>query len=339
MKRIISLILLAVLALSLVACGETPAPAENVKFGVAVVVDEVAGVSATDAKNGSVEAAYNVAVVLVDKDGKIVACKIDSIANTVNFTLTGEAVTAGEFKTKHELGAEYGMGGNAWAPDINGDGVVKEWNEQVDILCAAVVGKTIDEVKAMIAEEGRGNADLQTAGCTIAVAGYVTAIEEAVKNAKTEVAANATLSIGVVSEAEGTNATAEKNGKFEITSDVVGMAKVDGKVAASYTTSVVATAEFTNAGAYVNATTSDKRLAGDAYGMATNPYSADLNGDGTILEWYKQIEALEALYVGKTANEIKALALETGYGVDAVVNADCTINIAGYIAAAVKAAQ
>lgn len=339
MKRIISLVLLALLSLSLVACGETPATTENVKFGAAVVVDETTGTSATDAKNGAFEAVFNVAVVLVDKDGKIVACKIDVVDNTVNFTLTGEAVAAGEFKTKHELGTAYGMSTNPYATDINGDGVVKEWNEQADILCAKVVGKTIDEVKAMVVEEGRGNADLQTAGCTIAINGYVAAIEAAVKNATTEVSANATVSIGVVSEAEGTNATAEKNGSYEITANIVGMAKVDGKVAASYTTSVVATGNFTNAGAYVDAKVEDKRLAGDSYGMATNPYSTDLNGDGVILEWYKQIEALEALYVGKTATEIAALVLETSYGTEEVVNADCTISIAGYVAAAVKAAQ
>lgn len=340
MKKLISIFLTALLvlsAVSLIGCGGKDP--ETAKFGVGIVKDELSGISATEAKNGSGTATYTVAVVLVDKDGKIVKCELDTLDFTLEFTAAGKYVPAGSLVSKAEAGADYGMAGHPYAPDVNGDGVVKEWFEQADIFCSKIVGKTVTEVKALVAEEGRGNADLQTAGCTIAITGFVSAVEAAVANAKTDVSKDASLSIGVVASAEGADATATTEGSQTLTMDIVGMALTEGKVAASYTTSLEAVFKFTAAGAITTSTATDKRALGDDYGMANNPYSADLDGDGVILEWYKQVEALDSLYVGKTASEIGALVLNTSYGNEDVVNADCTISIAGYVAAAVKAAS
>ncbi|MBR6825734.1 MAG: hypothetical protein IKM59_04220, partial [Oscillospiraceae bacterium] len=75
--------------------------------------------------------------------------------------------------SKKEQGTAYGM--SAYGTDLNGDGVVKEWNEQAAAFDAACVGKTVAEVEAFVGADGYGNADLQTAGCTMAIDGFVKA--------------------------------------------------------------------------------------------------------------------------------------------------------------------
>ena len=64
---------------------------------------------------------------------------------------------------------------SAYGQDLNGDGVVKEWNEQAAIFDAACLGKTVNEVKALMGADSYGTADLQTAGCTISISGFVAA--------------------------------------------------------------------------------------------------------------------------------------------------------------------
>ena len=63
----------------------------------------------------------------------------------------------------------------AYGTDLNGDGVVKEWNEQAAAFDAACVGKTAVEIEALVGADGYGVADLQTAGCTMAVSGFAKA--------------------------------------------------------------------------------------------------------------------------------------------------------------------
>ena len=54
-------------------------------------------------------------------------------------------------------------------------GATKEWFEQADAFDAACVGKTTAEIAGLAADDGKGNADLQAAGCTITVTGFVKA--------------------------------------------------------------------------------------------------------------------------------------------------------------------
>ena len=58
------------------------------------------------------------------------------------------------------------------------DGAKKEWFEQAAAFDAACVGKTATEIKALMANDGKGVEDLQTAGCTIYVTGFVKAAEK-----------------------------------------------------------------------------------------------------------------------------------------------------------------
>lgn len=63
--------------------------------------------------------------------------------------------------------------------DLNGDGKVLEWHAQAEAFEAACVGKTASEISALAAGDGYGVADLQSAGCTIAVKDMVKAAVKA----------------------------------------------------------------------------------------------------------------------------------------------------------------
>ena len=54
-------------------------------------------------------------------------------------------------------------------------GSEKEWFEQADAFCAATVGKTASEFAGLMDSDYKGNSDLQAAGCTIYVSGFVKA--------------------------------------------------------------------------------------------------------------------------------------------------------------------
>ena len=66
-----------------------------------------------------------------------------------------------------ELGENYGM--VAWG------GAIAEWNEQAAAFDAACVGKTAAEIGGFANADGYGNADLQTAGCTMGIDGFTKA--------------------------------------------------------------------------------------------------------------------------------------------------------------------
>ena len=85
-----------------------------------------------------------------------------------------------ELKTKVELGDDYGM--------IVRSGIGKEWYEQIADLEKWMVGKTIDQIKAMKTTQSDGSIktaepDL-TSKVTIDISDYIEAVEEAVKNAR-----------------------------------------------------------------------------------------------------------------------------------------------------------
>lgn len=338
MKKLLSIILASLTLLTVIAmtgCGA----AKTLKFGMGVYSYYEAGTNADGETNGEGEAVTSVAAVLVDADGKIVKCVIDTAANSAAWTSAGEAVAAGEFKTKYELGANYGMA--AYGSDANGDGKVLEWFEQIDAFCKVVEGKTIDEVKAMVVNGYQGNEEIMNAGCTMGIADYVKALEKAVANAAdSNATANDTLKLGVVSAYEGSAATEEAEGSAAIDVTIVAAAvNADGKVAAMATDAVQTKFTFSTAGeATYDAAAEIKTKVelGAAYNMSA--YGADLNGDGKVLEWNEQAAVFSAECLGKTANEITALAVD-GYGVESLQTAGCTIGISDMVKAAAKAAK
>ena len=164
-------VLCAVLAMSTLAagCGAKSAP---VKTGVGIITS-VSGSKDAGEKDGVAAADTTIAAVTVDEAGKIVSCAIDVAEAKVNFDAEGKLTTdpATEFQSKQELGEAYGM------KEFSGIG--KEWNEQADAFAAYCVGKTVDEVTGIAADD----VDL-TASCTIHIDGFQAAVAKAVANAK-----------------------------------------------------------------------------------------------------------------------------------------------------------
>ena len=327
MKRIFA-VLLAVLTLTAVmaGCGSS-APALKMGLGVDAYYDTVS--SATEEANGKISTVVTVAAVLLDAEGKIVKCDLDTLDVAVAFTTAGEASVANEFKTKYEQGKDYNM--------VAYGGAAKEWFEQADAFCAVVEGKTVAEVKALLAADGyKGNDEVITAGCTIGVADFVRAVEKACNNAEDSAAtANDALNVGIVATASPKNASDEGNGSVKLEVAVAGAAvNAEGKVTAMVNDGVDSTAEFTAAGEAVTdkaKALSTKLELGDNYGMVAY--------GGAAKEWYDQAAAFDAICVGKTSSEIAGLVVDGYKGTEEVISAGCTIGIANMAGACAKAAK
>ena len=346
MKKIIAIALSVLMLVSLLtACGaEKPADtAKTVKFG-AGVQSAITPADATDEKNASGTLDASLAAVLVDADGKIVACQLDAVNMKTEFLADGKVkpVADKDLTSKVEQGDKYNMVNYGKGQAIDGGDVTKEWYQQADILETLVIGKTIAEVKALVVNGYRGNDAVIAAGCTIGINDLVLAVEKAVANAKTEVAADAKLSIGVKGEQKVTEASAEANASNKLTANIF-IAAVDaaGKVLASSTDCVENT--FTLKDGKVDIDNKDglsKRNKGDGYNMVAYGKGKAIDGGDVKNEWYVQANAFDAACVGKTASEIAGLMLtegqHAGRGVEGLQAAGCTIYVSGFVAAAAK---
>lgn len=323
MKRSFALILCMVVALTaLVGCASKPA---TLKFGFGIYASAPAATDATADKDGSGKLDITFAAVTVDADGKIVACDVDTASNTVGFTADGKAVAAAEFKTKYEQGEDYNM--------VAYGGAKKEWFEQADAFETVVAGKTLDEVKALVGEDQKGNDDVVAAGCTIMINEFVGAIEKAYNAAaESNVTAEDTLKVTAATEQTCTDATADKDGSNKVSTTVFGAAvDADGKVVAAASDCVELAFTFDTKGASTLDTTKavvSKKDAGADYGMVAYGNAEK--------EWFEQAAAFDAACVGKTASEIAGLVGEDGKGVSELQSAGCTIYVTGFVKAASK---
>jgi len=324
MKKITS-VLLAVIAIASVmmmaGCGASP-----LKLGMGVYATYGESKNAEGEVNGYQETAQTLAAVLLDKDGKVVKCEIDTVDFKLEYTAEGKAVAPSEVKTKYELGKDYGM--------VAYGGAKKEWFEQIDILETAIVGKTLDEIKALVVEGYKPNEEVATAGCTIAIADYIKAVEKAINNAKDSSATkDSVLNLGiVVSAGESHDAVADANGVLEAESAFCAAAlDADKKVVASVSDALTVSANFDTKGAAVegNKDITTKLEAGTNYGMVAYGNAKK--------EWFEQAAAFDAACAGKTADEIAALVVN-GKGNSDVQSAGCTIYITDMAKAAQKAA-
>lgn len=329
---IVLALLMAVTAI-FVGCGNTTntetttsAPeASALKFGSGVYVSAPTATDATEDKDGSGKIDVTVAAVTVDADGKIVACALDTASNTVNFTADGKAVAAEGFKTKYESGNDYNM--------VAYGGAVKEWFEQADAFEALVAGKTLDEVKALVAEGDKGTEEVINAGCTIMIAEFVGAIEKAYNAAaESVVTADATLKVTAATEQTCTDATEDKDGSNKVSTTVFAAAvDAEGKVVAAASDCVEVSFTFTTEGVSTLDTTKEvvsKKEQGENYGMVAY--------GGAEKEWFEQAAAFDAACVGKTASEIAGFVAEDGKGTEDIQAAGCTIYVTGFVKAASK---
>ena len=326
MKKLLTLALCILMVMSVVSCGETNTDdtTATVKFGAGVYTGAPTVADASEDKDGTGKVDVTVAAITVDTDGKIVACAVDTASNTVKFTADGKAVANDSFMTKYEQGADYNM--------VAYGGAAKEWFEQADAFETVVVGKTLDEVKALVADANKGTDEVINAGCTIMIHEFVGAIEKAYAAANTEISADTTLKVSMATEQTLTDATEEKDGSNKVAVNVFAAATTaDGKVAAASSDCVEVSFTFTAEGVSTHDTTKaviSKKDAGANYGMVAY--------GGAAKEWFEQAAAFDAACVGKTTEEIAGLVGEDGRGTEEVQNAGCTIYVTGFVKAATK---
>ncbi len=177
MKKIIAVTLCILL---LAGCGATA----SVKTGLGHTTSIKKSTDATADKEGIAQVDTVMAAVTFDSNGKILKVTIDSAQTRVNFDASGKITSDLDApqETKVELGARYGM--------IKNSSIGREWYEQIAELEKWMIGKTVDQVKAMKVKEVDENhknvpdePDL-TSKVTITVEDYIFAVEEAFKNAK-----------------------------------------------------------------------------------------------------------------------------------------------------------
>ena len=289
-----------------------------VKTGLAIVT------SVGKSENAKV-ADYDVTLVAVtvDDKGVITDCIIDSIGAKVNFDATGKVTSdlTAEVKTKNELGDDYGM--KAYG------GAKYEWYEQAAALADYAVGKTVEELRnGAIDESGKApeGSDLASPA-TIYLGGYVSAIEEAVKNAQHLGAqAGDELKLATVNSiGSSASATAEKAGTAQLDSTVTALTVKDGVITSCYIDSVQAKVAFDNKGVIstdLTAAVQTKNQLGDKYGMVA--------WGGAKHEWNEQAASFAAYVTGKTAAEVAGIAVSEGKPADADLSSSVTIAIGDF---------
>ncbi len=364
MKRIIAIILSLVLVIvMLTACGQgstqTPPqekPGANdggtnngtnngttdggnggaaeggaLKTGLGIVTSIASSADAGE-KDGLAQTDSTVAAVLVDAQGKIVACKIDAAQTKINFSAEGKIVTPLDtvFKTKQEKKEEYGM--------KKASGIQKEWNEQADAFAAYVTGKTLAEVKGIALNEENRPADAElSSSVTIHVNDLIAAVEKAVSNAQDLGAKSGDkLGLGIVTTIDkSTDAAADKDGLAQAYSTYTAVSfGADGKITSSIIDASQSNVNYNASGKLTtdkNTEVKTKNELGEAYGMK--------KASGIQKEWNEQAAAFAAYVKGKTLDEVKGIALKEGAPADAELASSVTVHVTDFITVIEKAAQ
>lgn len=126
---------------------ETEAVEESgYRMGMAVVSSMTKSADAGE-KDGSAQIDSVAAVIVLDEDGVIVDCVIDTIQSKMVFDAEGKLVTSVDtlFDSKKILKDAYGM--------KPASGIGKEWYEQIAVFEEYVIGKTVDEVTGIAVDE------------------------------------------------------------------------------------------------------------------------------------------------------------------------------------------
>ncbi len=346
MKKLLLTLFVAFSLTALVGCGSK---AKEYKLGMGVVVTD------SESKDITAQIDATVATVVLDSNNKIVACRLDVAQNKITVSSLGKITVPTSFKSKVELGDDYGMSNAAgWGMDWNGDGVSLEWYKQAQAFENYVVGKTAEEVKNMPTQvvEGHGyiissEADLLAAGCTIQITDFKEAVYKACtdeQGVSFKTSKKFTLGVGVTSFDDGsTSATADANGTIKVYSDFGATVLVDGKIAAALNDAIQPQFTVTADGTYTFAFTATKRELKENYGMEAYGQNLDGNGDGIVKEWYVQSLAFSKHVVGMTGEQVKnmetkANAINYQMSTDKdLLAAGCTIQITDIKAVVAKA--
>ena len=309
-------------------------PAEGaLKLGMSVSTTISDSVSAAENAPGEIKYDVTIAAVLVDDNGVIVSCVIDSIPATVKFDTTGKITTdlTADVLTKNELGDDYNM--VAWG------GAKAEWYAQVAAFARYAEGKTVEQLKNgdidMTTGKAKDDTDLASSA-SIYLAGYVYAVEAAVSNAEHRGAqAGDVLVLSTLNSLKSSvSATADAKGTAQLDADMVALTKNGDKITSCYIDSLQAKVSFDATGKITTDLTADvltKNELGDAYNMVA--------WGGAMAEWNVQAAAFADYVTGKTAEEVAGIAVSESTkpadGTD--LSASVTIAIGGLQALIAKA--
>ena len=336
MKKIIALLLVVCMMFSFAGCGKKEA---EYKLGMGVAT------SLDSSKDGQAQVDSVVAAVVLDADGKIVACKLDAVQNKMK--LENGVDTAATFKTKMELGDDYNM--------VKYSEATKEWYEQANNFAAYCVGKTASEVESTqtkVRNDGLHDGYIVAAdetlfaSCSIQITSFVEAIVKACNDEQFttfKTADEFTLGVAANSDASSsTNPTDEKDGSVNMYSEfAAAVVSTDGKILACLTDATQPKIGFDAEGTITSKTfNGTKRELKEGYNMVA--YSE------ATKEWYQQAKAFTDYCAGKTAAEVLAIetkvradGLHDGYIVaaDETLFASCSIQITGMQNVIAKAAD
>ena len=291
---------------------------EGLKTGLAMMPSVSKSVDAGE-EDGLAQADVSIAAVTVDDEGKVVACVIDAAQVKINFDAEGKIVTAldTQFKTKQELGADYGMKAAS--------SIEKEWNEQADAFATYCVGKTADEISAIGAGEDGKPADVDlAAGCTMHPGNFQWLVVKAMGNAAASGAQEGdAIGLGVSTKIDSSVDAGEEDGLAQAYLTVTAVTTdAEGKVTSAAIDAVQANVNFDTTGKIttdLEAEIKTKNELGPDYGMKV--------ASSIEKEWDEQAKAFAAYCVGKTSDEIVAIeAGEDGKPADVDLAAGCTMH-------------
>ena len=298
---------------------EAPVVAEGaLKTGMSIL-------TAAEASETEGKASYDVtlAAVLVDENGVIVDCVIDSIGADVTFDATG-AITSdvtAEVLTKNEKGDNYGM--VAWG------GAIAEWYQQAEAVAQYAIGKTASElVNGAVNESGyAADADL-AASATIYIGTYVDAIISACDNAVALGAqAGDELVLTTINSLESST-----TGNIQLDVNAVALSRNGDVITSCYMDALQAKIAIAEDGTVEMGNLMTKNQLGYDYGMVA--------WAGATYEWFEQAANFASYITGKTAAEVAGIAItETTAPAEADLAASVTISIGGFMALIAKAMQ
>ena len=311
---------------------EVQLPAQGaLKTGLYIAASIGESVSAGE-ENGEAKYDLTIVAVLVDDEGIIHDCVIDSVGASIAFDGSGSIVTdlTAPVLTKNELGEDYGM--VAWG------NAIAEWDAQAAALANFVKGKHFSVLTGgAIGENGyAADADLASSA-TIYLGGYAQAIELAVGAAR-HLGAQAGDSLRLAvncSTGSSASASAEASGNAQLDVDVAAVSMNGETITSCVIDSVQAKVAFDQSGTItseIGGAVSTKNQLGEQYGMKA--------WGNAIAEWDQQAAAFSAYVTGKTAAEVAGIAVDEGTKpTDADLTASVTIAIGGFQALIAKACQ
>lgn len=209
MKRFLAILLCLVMVCALVACNNgTPNNGNNTnggngtndnnnsngtnnggttgmngtayRMGLGLTVDSTVS-PAEDDDDGRAEAAVTTCALLLDQEGKIISVTFDCVEAAASYNTSGDVSWSDNYKSKKELGNDYGM--------KEYSSIGKEWFEQVNALENYCAGKTVSDVASMQMKEEDGKEGVPaaaelTSSCTISCDQFIEALKKAEMNVK-----------------------------------------------------------------------------------------------------------------------------------------------------------